>query len=164
LDLAILGNGFFVVSSGNALFYTRAGQFQRDGDGRLVTAQGLALQAKGGGDLVLGTDKAWKVLEDGTVVEDGQSTARLAVVTLEDPKAIAYADNGALSAPSSSVASLDAPVIRQGAYEASNVSGASEMVAIMLALRQAETGQKLVSVYDDLMGRVIENLSTAGGG
>jgi len=63
-DLAIQGNGFFVVrdASGNS-FYTRAGQFHVDKNGVLVNPQGLALQgfpvdktgrpAGGLGDIVL---------------------------------------------------------------------------------------------------------------
>ncbi len=35
-DLAIQGDAFFVVSDGNRRFYTRAGNFQLDADGRLI--------------------------------------------------------------------------------------------------------------------------------
>jgi flagellar hook protein FlgE len=44
LDLAISGNGFFTLSSGGALSYTRDGQFQLDKNGNVVTAQGANLQ------------------------------------------------------------------------------------------------------------------------
>jgi len=44
LDLAISGNGFFTLSSGGALSYTRDGQFQLDQFGNVVTAQGANLQ------------------------------------------------------------------------------------------------------------------------
>lgn len=44
-DMAIEGNGFFVLGTGSALFYTRAGAFSRDADGYLVNAQnGLRLK------------------------------------------------------------------------------------------------------------------------
>ena len=39
--------------------------------------------------------------------------------------------------------------------EASNVSLGSEMVTIMAALREAQSGQRLMNVYDDLMGHAI---------
>jgi flagellar hook protein FlgE len=44
LDLAINGSGFFVLSSGGALSYTRAGAFQVDGNGNIVNNSGEALQ------------------------------------------------------------------------------------------------------------------------
>jgi flagellar hook protein FlgE len=39
-DLMIQGNGFFVIGKGDTELYTRAGSFQVDNDGRLVTADG----------------------------------------------------------------------------------------------------------------------------
>jgi flagellar hook protein FlgE len=41
-DMAIRGNGFFVVGDGvNSQFYTRAGNFEIDAEGKLVTSNGL---------------------------------------------------------------------------------------------------------------------------
>lgn len=44
LDLAISGNGFFTVSNGGSLEYTRDGEFQLNSKGQVVTATGAALQ------------------------------------------------------------------------------------------------------------------------
>ncbi len=44
LDMAISGEGFFVVESDNAAFYTRNGEFYLDDDGFVVTPDGLNLQ------------------------------------------------------------------------------------------------------------------------
>jgi len=44
LDLAVSGNGFFTLSTGGALSYTRDGQFQLDQNGNVITAQGANLQ------------------------------------------------------------------------------------------------------------------------
>ena len=43
-DLAIQGNGFFVVNEGQGNFYTRAGNFSVDAEGQLVAATGHAVQ------------------------------------------------------------------------------------------------------------------------
>ena len=43
-DLMINGDGFFVVNAGNEQMYTRAGAFNFDGSGKLVTVDGSALQ------------------------------------------------------------------------------------------------------------------------
>jgi flagellar hook protein FlgE len=43
-DLAVEGNGFFVVGTGDGFLFTRAGNFRLDVDGRLVTFQGLPVQ------------------------------------------------------------------------------------------------------------------------
>src|SRR6187402_3112201 len=44
LDLALSGPGFFTVSDGGALAYTRAGAFKTDAAGYVVNAQGQRLQ------------------------------------------------------------------------------------------------------------------------
>jgi len=45
LDLALSGNGFFVLSDNGALKYTRDGEFQLNSAGDIVNSQGHALQA-----------------------------------------------------------------------------------------------------------------------
>jgi flagellar hook protein FlgE len=46
-DLAIQGDAFFVVAKGNQHFYTRSGNFQLDGDGRLVSpTNGFVVQGR----------------------------------------------------------------------------------------------------------------------
>jgi flagellar hook protein FlgE len=44
LDMAVSGNGFFTLSTGGALSYTRDGEFQLDSSGNVVTASGANLQ------------------------------------------------------------------------------------------------------------------------
>ena len=54
LDLAINGNGFFLLSDDGAALYTRAGNFQVDREGFIVSNQGHRLQAfqvNGAGDI-----------------------------------------------------------------------------------------------------------------
>ena len=46
-DMAIQGDSFFVVSDGNRTFYTRAGNFQLDADGRMVSPNnGFVVQGR----------------------------------------------------------------------------------------------------------------------
>ncbi|WP_026689894.1 flagellar hook protein FlgE [Alteribacter aurantiacus] len=44
LDLAISGDGFFIAADGNQSYYTRAGNFYLDQQGRLVNADGMRIQ------------------------------------------------------------------------------------------------------------------------
>ena len=44
LDLAIDGNGFFMVNDGSGTYYTRAGQFSVSKTGEIVNSDGLILQ------------------------------------------------------------------------------------------------------------------------
>ena len=56
-DLAIDGDGFFIVADGGTNFYTRAGDFIFDKDGLMVNSSNLAVQG-------------WKVDEDGQTSGD----------------------------------------------------------------------------------------------
>jgi flagellar basal-body rod protein FlgG len=152
-DLAIAGDGFFEVRDGDRLLYTRQGQFRRDGDGRLVTGQGMALQSVDGGDVVVG-DGNFEVAADGTVTRHGAPLARIALVDFEDRTAL-RAENGGFAAGAAEPRPVTAPAIRQGMTESSNVNTGDEMVAMMEAVRRAETGQRLVTTWDDLMGRAL---------
>jgi flagellar hook protein FlgE len=58
-DLAIGGDGFFVVSDGIGKYYTRAGRFIFDAEGKLVNPQGMSVQG-------------WLAAPDGTINTNGQ--------------------------------------------------------------------------------------------
>lgn len=153
-NIAIGGDGFFVVRSGDRLSYTRQGQFERDQEGRLVTPQGLALQARGGGDVVLKSGD-FQIVADGTVLQEGEPVARIAIVDFEDRRILFAGEGGTFEAAESDAIDVETPSVRQGVVEASNVSTGDEMVSIMESLRRAESAQRLVNVYDDLMGRAL---------
>jgi flagellar basal-body rod protein FlgF len=168
-DLAISGLGFFAVRQGesadadaaggqsDALRFVRAGRFTRKPDGRLVNAAGGVLQKADGGDLVA-TGADFKVGTAADVTQDGTGAGKIPVFVAADGARFSPIDGG-FAAPSGGAVPSDDAEIVQGAYEAANVSTGDEMVAMMQAIRQAESGQRVMIAYDDLMGRV---LSTFG--
>lgn len=162
LDLALNGAGFFVLDGGaEGALYTRNGQFERTSDGRLLGVGGRALQAQGGGDLIV-PEGDLTVSADGSVLDGDRLIARIAVVALE-AEAVTAGTDGLLRAPDAAVKTLEAPVVRQGFLEASNVSLGDEMISLMEAVRRAETGQRLMNVYDDLMGRALTTFGQSNG-
>lgn len=153
-DLAIAGDGFFAVRGEEELLYTRHGQFRRDDLGRLVNADGLALQTLEGGDLIVG-DGDFEVSADGVVTRGGEPVGRIALYDFSDRAVLTPRGAGAFAAGAGEPIPADAPSIRQAMLEGSNVGMGDEMVAMMEALRRAETGQRLVNTWDDLMGRAL---------
>lgn len=57
-DVALQGNGFFVVSDGASQFLTRAGNFTTDSKGNLITANGLKVMGYPGVNGVVNTNAA----------------------------------------------------------------------------------------------------------
>ena len=162
LDLALAGPGFFQVQGPNGPLYTRQGQFHRDADGHLTTIEGYPLQVQGGGDLMLRQAGDPKILEDGSVTENGELTDKLAIAEPLDNQALTYVSGSFLSTKPENLRRVRSPSVHQGMLEASNVTTGAEMVAIMGALRRAETGQRLIGVYDDLLGRVFSTMGQSG--
>ncbi len=156
-DLAILGEGFFVVRSPDGVFYTRNGQFHRDSNGNLATADGLLLQSATG-DVRVDREEV-TVLPDGTLLQAGEPVARLNLVAFDDLTTLKVAGGGLFRAPEDAAHELADAQIRQGMLEASNITTADQVIAIMAALRSAESSQRIVQVYDDLMGRVVSTFS-----
>jgi flagellar basal-body rod protein FlgG len=156
LDLAISGEGFFQLKSGEEILYSRQGQFRRLEDGRIANAQGGILQQAGGGDLVLDS-AAIEILADGIVMEDGRPVARIALF-MPDEGAVLEPRSGSIFSIAGPASEMDRPQVRQGMVEGSNVVLGNEMVTMMSALRQAETGARLATLYDELMGRAITTL------
>jgi flagellar basal-body rod protein FlgF len=155
LDLAINGAGYFQLRVGDRLLYSRQGGFARGADGTVVTPQGYVLQQAGGGDLVL-TDNTATVLPDGTVVDDDRPVGRIAVFQPTGEAVAQPLDGSLFSMSDGGAEEIATPSLRAGTLEASNVSLGDEMVGTMAAMRDAETGAKLIQVYDDLMGKAIQ--------
>ncbi|HEU0065790.1 MAG TPA: flagellar hook-basal body protein [Sphingomonas sp.] len=160
-DLAIDGAGFFKLREGDAIVYSRQGQFRRDVDGTWVTPQGYVLQQAGGGDLIV--DSADAVVQpDGMVVGGGHPLARVAVARTGNDAMLSSVGESAFSAAPAAMEDVADPRLRQGMVETSNVSLGDEMTQSMLALRQAESGAKLIQLYDDLMGRAVSAFGAQG--
>lgn len=152
-DLAISGKGYFAIRQDDGLRYARAGRFTSNSEGRLVDASGGVLQKADGSDLIV-TDANFKIRSNGEVVQDGVGSGKVGLFTTTDAGPWVPVPGG-FAPPSAGVEAADDAEIVQGAYEASNVSTGDEMVAMMQAVRQAESGQRVMIVYDDIMGRVI---------
>jgi len=76
-DLAIEGNGFFVIGTGDGNVFTRAGNFSLDSTGKLVTFQGLPVQGFALNDL--GTAAG----APGDITVTGASSQPLATTSIE---------------------------------------------------------------------------------
>lgn len=161
LDLAINGSGFFQLRAGDQLVYSRQGNFALASDGRVITPQGYTLQQAGGGDLVLDSGTV-TIAADGTVLDGDKPLGQIGVYDARDTANATAVDGSLFTLADGDAEAVANPSLRQGAVEASNVSLGDEMISMMGALRGAETGAKLVQVYDDLMGKAITTFGQVG--
>lgn len=160
LDLAISGPGFFQLQAGDRILYSRQGHFSLGADGTVVTPQGHRLQQAGGGDLILERLEGVSFEQDGTVLSDGVPIARIDLFG-GDPAALQAIGESHFADPENVMSALDNMVLRQGVVENSNVDLGDEMVGMTAAVRQSETGARLVQVWDDLIGRALTTLGNS---
>lgn len=162
LDIAIRGQGYLLLRSGEYFFLSRGGQFRRDRDGALSDGQGRIVQQAGGGDLVLDTD-APAILPDGTVLSDKVPIGAIGLYSA-DPSIDAESFRAGMSGnAAAALRESDAAEIAQGMIERSNVVLSDEMIGLMRAQRLAEAGAQLVRAYDQLTGQAVSTFGRRGG-
>ncbi len=139
-DLAIEGEGYFLVEVDGTPHLTRAGAFLSGPDGGLRTAEGHPVLDAGGAPIFIPTDaRAIYVGGDGTLSADGQPIGQIGVVTPDDAGAMTrragtmFATDG--------FQPVESPAVKQGFLESSNVNPVIE-IARMVAVQNAyEMGQ-----------------------
>jgi flagellar basal-body rod protein FlgF len=157
LDLALEGNGFFVVNTPQGQAYTRQGTFQRNSAGRLVNRDGY--EVVGTGALTINGSKV-EIDSKGGVQVDGAQQGTLQVVDFPKPYALQKIGDG-LFVPANPQATPEAvanPVIRQGFLEESNVNVVREMAELIESNRFFETCQKIVKSYDDVSAKAANEI------
>ncbi len=154
-DLAIQGDGYFVVQTEGGQRYTRAGHFVLGDDGTLTTPQGDPLLAEGG-PVVVPAGADLDVATDGALSAGGQSLGRLQIVTFEDGGAsLRHAGAGLFSSEAEGVVSENARVL-QGVLEAPNVSAVQTMVDMIALMRHFEMNQRAIRTQDETLGRLLD--------
>lgn len=159
LDFALEGDGFFALQTAAGTRYTRDGQFQLDGAGRLVNQGGLPVLDTNNRPITIGTaPKEVTVGADGTIVADGRTIARLNVVSLTRP--VKEGDTLFSGTPGAGPATT---AVRQGSVEGSGVNPARAMVDMLVSFRAYEAQQRVVHAIDETLQKGISAGGPGGG-
>lgn len=159
LDLAIEGEGFFMVEAPEGPALTRAGSFLLNPDGGLINPDGYPVLDDGGAPIGLppgAVDIA--VGADGTLSADGEPVARIGLFAVPDPAALMHR-GGTLFLPGEEVAPLEEARVRQGYLEGSNADPMAEMARMIEVQRAYELGQSFLTREDDRIRAVITSMS-----
>ena len=160
LDVAVQGDGFFEVQMPDgSLAYTRDGAFKTDSTGRIVTSDGLPLQA-GFQPVPSGTTNI-TIGANGNVTyttANGTTTSQVQLVRFNNPSGLEsmgsnlYKETTASGPPQlGSPGSNGFGTLNQGYLELSNVKVVEEMVNLILAQRAYEVNSKAVQASDEMM-------------
>lgn len=152
LDVAAQGNAWFAVQALDGTEgYTRAGAFQVDAEGQLVTPLGLPVLGDGG-PITLPLNAQVDVGTDGSITATvgnaaPQQVGRLKLVAPEG--GMKRGDDGLFRSDQGQLPADPAARVQPGALEGSNVSAIETMVAMISAARQFEQQMKTLKSAEE---------------
>ena len=156
LDLALVGEGYFVVSTPEGERYTRDGQLRLDQAGQLVTEDGLPVLTQSGAPLVFGPqDTRIGIARDGAVSSEMGDLGRLRVVRFAHPERMQPVAGG-LMASDEQPEDVAAPALMQGMLESSNVQPIVEMERLIDLHRAYDQARVLVDREDDRIRKMLQ--------
>lgn len=170
LDLAIQGTGFFQVKMPDGeTAYTRAGMFQLDNSGNMVTSDGNPLEPTitipaDALTVTIGTDGTVSVTEPGQT--QAQQVGSIQLATFQNPGGLnSIGQNLFLATTASGEPIVGTPggseglgTLQQGVLEESNVDVVEEFVEMILAQRAYEADSRVVNAADEML-QDLNNLS-----
>lgn len=158
LDVAIKGDGFFVVNTPNGPRYTRDGSFAISREGTLETRDGYTVLGENGAIKLTSSDVTIDAL--GNVQDKGNLIAKLKLVSFNTSTGLVR--EGSFYMPGST-AVKESPVnvntqLEQGYIEVSNVNAVKAMTSMIEASRSYETQTKMIQTIDDMARKAIEEV------
>ncbi|PIS11700.1 MAG: flagellar basal-body rod protein FlgF [Bdellovibrio sp. CG10_big_fil_rev_8_21_14_0_10_47_8] len=165
LDVAIDGDGFFEVATPSGLKFTRVGAFKIDGNGQLVTKDGLPVLKSGepGADMAsrvirVSGEAPVVITEGGDIMEGENNIGRLSLVSIPQKDSISKVGGSLYEFKANAqpeVSQVANPSLKQGALEMSNVNVVQEMTDMIATTRVFESTQKAIHAYDSMADKLI---------
>lgn len=155
-DVALEGDGFFMVQTPQGPTLTRNGAFSRDAAGALVTADGYPVLDAGGAPLFAPQGRSVVIATDGTLSVDGVAQGRLGVVAVPEPDKLVR-EGGVMFRADQVLLPADGAVF-QGFVEASNVQPVEELTRMIDVQRAYELGQAMLDREDERIRAAVRQL------
>lgn len=158
LDVAVRGNGFFVVNTPEGERYSRGGAWQVDREGYLTDPNGHRALGEQGAIRVAG--RQVMIDRTGRVAVDDVWVDRLRVESVAPNTTLQHQDGVLWVPPAQRTAlAVDQRDIRQGHLEGSNVQPVSEMVDMIAIQRNYAFVQKAITSLDDIRSTITQDLA-----
>jgi len=162
LDVALQGEGFLRVQSGDEVLFTRAGSLTVGKEGALITTQGYPVLGPNGPIQVKGPNV--QITEDGQIFdEQKQIIGQIDIVKFPKDVRLQKVTHGCFKPEGAEVKpeKAESCTLKQGALESANFNLVEEMTRMVDSLRMFEAYQKSIDTSNkDLDGQIISKLGT----
>ena len=165
LDVALEGDGFYVLETPEGPRYTRNGTFHLDGVGQLVDREGNIILSRNDEPILIpiNTDQI-TINQDGTIYGGrGLETfplAQIKIVQFEDNSGLQKEGEGMYVNKSTRIKkqTQNDTRVMQGFMEKSNVNAVHEMTRMIETVRTLEAYQKIIQSIDEADDQSVNNL------
>jgi flagellar basal-body rod protein FlgG len=157
LDVALIGPGFFAISTPEGNRYTRDGRFTINPSGLLATLDGNLVRGENG-PIYVGSGEVL-FTETGEVMVDGHVVDKLLMVEFNDRTGLVRRGANLFEAtPEAGDPFRFRAVVAPGVIELANVNVVREMVNLINVQRAYEANQKVVQAFDETLGKIINEV------
>lgn len=157
-DLAIEGDGYFLLQSANGPRLTRAGSFTPNENGDLVTMDGNPVLDAGGAPVFIPTGAGpVGIAPDGTISAGGQPVGQIGIVVPTDPLKM-LREGSVLFDAQGGYEPADNGRMLQGFLEDSNVNPIIQIGRMIEVQRAYELGQTFLDKEDERIRNVIRSI------
>lgn len=163
LDLALQGEGHFVVQTPQGERFTRNGNFTLALDGTLITQDGFPVLGSDGKiafpDLQKLTQERIVIAQSGEISVGKDQIGKLRIVEFKDQSKLRK-DGGSQfridPRNDPRMVEKEFPTLKQGFLEESNVDGIAEMIEMIEIARNFESNQKAIASQDATLDKLME--------
>lgn len=158
LDVAINGDGYFMVQTPRGVRFTRAGNFKVNTEGALSTKEGYPLVGPGGGQIEFSEgDIDINIRDNGLVNAGSEERGQLGVFTFKDDQLLVR-EGKALYRTSQNPQPAEDAVVVQGMLEGSNVNSIQAMTRLIEVSRGIERVKKIQKDMHEAQTRTLRTL------
>lgn len=158
-DLAIEGDGFFLIETPQGERLSRSGAFSPNAEGDLVTLSGYRVLDAGGAPVFVPSGVGEiSISGDGTMSAGGNLIGQIGVVEPND-KLEMIREDGVMFRADSGYIPAESSTILQGFVESSNVSAISQLARMIEVQRAYEMGQSFLESEDQRVRQAVDSLT-----
>ncbi|GLQ28487.1 flagellar basal-body rod protein FlgF [Sulfitobacter pacificus] len=158
-DLAIEGDGFFLVQTPGGERLTRSGAFSPSAEGDLVTYDGYRVLDAGGAPIFVPQGADIAISSDGTLSADGNPLGQVGLVRpVEGGEMIR--EDGVMFRVDAGTEPSDTARVLQGFVENSNVNPIAQIARMIEVQRAYELGQSFLKTEDERIRTAMKSLMT----